>query len=149
MAYALAVVVVTVNEWRSHRCVSVRVPKRPDRGADPPATGVLRGVSEGLVWVLFYQVATTPTLVYDYGDALVPGQQAYISELGGDEPAGYFLRILTSSSDLIPSVVFEPAGTEGAAGFPLSYACIQPGDFAVFDLPATFIPPGRPPPPNA
>jgi hypothetical protein len=120
----------------------------------PPAIGVLivlfvlnRGASDGLVRVLFYQVAKTPTLVYDYGDTFVPGQQAYISELGGDEPAGYFLRILTSSSDLIPSVVFEPAGTEGAAAFPVSYACIQPGDFAVFDLPATFVPPVRPPPP--
>jgi hypothetical protein len=122
----------------------------------PPAGGVSivlfvlnRGGSEGHVRVLFYQVEQTPTLVYDYGDALVPAQQAYRSELGGFEPAGYFLRILTSSLDLVPSVVFEQSSLEGDAGFPLSYASIQPGDFAVFDLPATVIPPRPPPLPNA
>jgi len=55
-----------------------------------------RGVSEGLVRVLFYQAAEM-TLASDLGDNLVPAQQALLTELSANAPGG----LLSESLDLV------------------------------------------------
>jgi hypothetical protein len=103
-----------------------------------------RGDTDGVVRVLIYsQSSPSPKLVPDGGDGSVAAGQLWSESyepgaFDGVPPGVYWLRILTTSPDLVPSVRFAQGGFDDSSGDALPYtpyAYISPGDFAIFSLP--------------